>query len=375
MTAVDSFGCSNDTVFSGIQVYPVPIADFEVQLVDSCGLPQEVCFTNLSTGAQGFDWVINGISSSENNPCLMFDQAGTFDVQLIAQNSFLCSDTISKRFTVYDEPTAEFTAEITEECDGFQFDFENISTNADFAIWSYGDGSIDTTWNGSHVYADTGTFVVTLTVGNNSGCTDSFVLMDSIKVNPNPVAGIIYDKLDNDPPCSFEFLDDSSDDVIDYFWDMDDGTTYAQEDVIHRYLSRFDKNVFHIVSNIYDCADTASVTIALDLKTGLFIPNILEPTNNTDPEKQIFLPKGIGLEEYHIAVYARNGELVWESIALDIEGIPTEFWDGTFANTALPNGVYVWKIHKARFLDGTIWDGMKDQSGKERKNGFLHLIR
>ena len=376
LTAIDSFGCEGDTVFSSIHVYPVPLADFEIEMLDSCGLPQEVCMINFSEGALGFDWLVGGIPSTENNPCFIFDAAGTYDVSLIAENEFTCTDMATDQFTVYDEPIALFEGD-TVSCLGELMVFNNLSEHADYVFWDYGDGTTDTTWHGTHIYRDTGAYQVTLVVGNGSGCMDTFSLTELVRVYLSPIADFTYEKLEDELGNTYEFIDQSSEDAINFFWEMGDDSTYMTPDVIHRYLSSYPKRITHIVSNMYGCADTAFAEIKLDLLTGLFIPNILEPNNSEDEENTIFLPKGIGLEEYHIAVYARNGQLMWESTELDPfdEGMPIGFWDGTFKGRDMPGGVYVWKVHKAKFLDGSIWQGMEDESGKKRVSNFLYLVR
>ncbi|WP_282780600.1 PKD domain-containing protein [Phaeodactylibacter xiamenensis] len=375
LIAVDSFGCGNDTIFSSVEVYPVPEAAFDVHQVDQCGVPQEVCLLNFSVGAQGYEWAAGSFSSEENHPCFIFDEAGTYEVGLIAENVFLCSDTINGEFTVYEKPEAFFEIVSDTTCEGAPVFFDNLSSNAEFVTWYYGDGTVDTSWNGQHEYLDTGIYIVNLVAGNNSGCQDTFTMEPGLTVFPTPLAAFDFEKLDNELPTTFSFTDQSSDDVIWHSWDMDDGSFYNSPNVIHRYLSRFSKQVALTVENMYNCIDTTSAQIDLDVLTGLFVPNILEPSNQVDPEKAVFKPKGIGLEIYHIAIYARNGQLVWESTELDEEGVPQGEWDGKLAGVDLPGGVYVWKVHEARFIDGTRWDGMEDQKGKLRTSNFLILVR
>ncbi|WP_425423030.1 PKD domain-containing protein [Phaeodactylibacter xiamenensis] len=375
LIAVDSFGCGNDTIFSSVEVYPVPEAAFDVHQVDQCGVPQEVCMLNFSVGAQGYEWAAGSFSSEENHPCFIFDEAGTYEVGLIAENVFLCSDTINGEFTVYEKPEAFFEIVSDTTCEGAPVFFDNLSSNAEFVTWYYGDGTVDTSWNGQHEYLDTGIYIVNLVAGNNSGCQDTFTMEPGLTVFPTPLAAFDFEKLDNELPTTFSFTDQSSDDVIWHSWDMGDGSFYNSPNVIHRYLSRFSKQVALTVENMYNCIDTTSAQIDLDVLTGLFVPNILEPSNQVDPEKAVFKPKGIGLEIYHIAIYARNGQLVWESTELDEEGVPQGEWDGKLAGVDLPGGVYVWKVHEARFIDGTRWDGMEDQKGKLRTSNFLILVR
>jgi PKD repeat protein len=176
-------------------------------------------------------------------------------------------------------------------------------------------------------------------------------------------------------PTTFEFISEVSDDVIAYWWEFGDGATSVEADPTHRYLSSFEKEVIQVVANQYDCLDTATAVIDLDQLKGLFIPNVLEPENRMVEEKRYFHPQGIGLEEYHIAIYARNGELVWESSEVDAEGMPSARWDGTFRGKPLQGGTFVWKVHRARFADGSEWQGMVDERRELRRSGFVYLVR
>ena len=373
--AVDVYGCDNDTVFSSVLVYPVPEADFEILQDEPCGLPQEVCFQNTSTGASGYTWNLgNGATSVLNNPCTTYNSEGAYTIRLIARNAFLCTDTVVKIFTAYDVPKAMFEIDDTVECAAAYVFFKNTSLNAEYARWTFHNGT-DTTYSPTWLYADPGYYAVSLVVGNGSGCTDSIHIDSLLHVYPSPIADFYFDKIDSDPPSTYQFTDESSPDAIQFEWDFGDGMGSSEKDPRHRYLSSFDKTVYHWVFNQYGCSDTAVATVDLDTLGGLYIPNILEPENSAHPEKQRFQPKGIGLSEFHVAVYARTGQLVWESDSLDGEGMPDEYWDGTLLGQPLPPGVYVWKVFKAKFIDGTEWDGMEDENGVKRKSNFLYLIR
>ncbi len=56
--------------------------------------------------------------------------------------------------------------------------FNNLSSNYENLIWSFGDGTTSTSINPTHQYSSPGNYTVTLTIYNNSGC-----LIDSISQN------------------------------------------------------------------------------------------------------------------------------------------------------------------------------------------------
>ncbi len=371
----DIFGCSRDTVFSFIEVYPEPEASFETVAAVPCGLPLSVCMLNSSTGASGYSWDFgDGNGSQENNPCTTYLAAGEYEIELTAQNQYLCKDISRRPLVVYDEPVAGFEVFQQTECEDSRVLFTNQSYASDQAIWQANGITFDTSWNGDYIFTEPGAYQITLIAGNGSGCKDTLLLADSILVWPTPVAGFEFMEDTTGLPTTYRFLDRSSPDALVFHWDFGDGNQSEEQEPIHRYLSSFEKTILQWVSNEYGCSDTAIATIQLNSLGALYIPNILEPDGN-DPGKQAFLPKGIGLADYHIAVFTRTGQLVWESTELDEEGMPVGSWDGTFMGRPMPAGVYVWKVHRAKFQLGGQWQGMADDKGKARKSNFLYLIR
>lgn len=122
-----------------------------------------------------------------------YTDPGTYDVCVMTTSAAGCSTSVSQPglITVYPNPVAEFVftpLETTIQTPGI--DFAQTSTGAISYDWNFGDGfGIDSTnviipngTNGgittgtygspSHVYQDTGSFVITLTVTNEFGCTD-----------------------------------------------------------------------------------------------------------------------------------------------------------------------------------------------------------
>jgi PKD repeat protein len=376
LEATDIFGCSNDTIFSFINVYPEPVIDFEVAPDEPCGIPHQICMLNQTEYASGFSWSFgNGSTSVENAPCTVFNETGTYTISLTAQNEFLCTQSAEQEYTVFGIPFANFSPMDTTGCEPFWLRMDNQSEYADYALWQFGNVAQDSSWDGAHIFRDTGQYDITLIVGNGSGCADTLMLPNVVNVQGSPQAGFTYDKLDNELGSTYQFFNDSSPDADTFEWSFGDGATSGLENPVHRYLSSFDKEVRQIVRNEAGCPDTAYALIDLDTLSGLFVPNVLEPVTGTSLEKQVFLPKGIGLSEYEIAIYARNGQLIWSSTALNEEGQPTEFWDGTLNGQDLPAGVFVWKVHRARFYNNTLWDGMPDEQGVPRRSGFLYLVR
>jgi PKD repeat protein len=376
LTASDEFGCGHDSVVATIQVYEVPVVNFITEPERQCGVPTEVCFENNSENGGDYRWDFgNGQTSGDNNPCVTYETSGDYVISLVATNEFLCETRTEIPISVYGIPVANFSIPDSTVCEVATVTFTNTSQEAEFAQWIFSDGFVSNAFNVTRTFTEVGIYGFTLIVGNGSGCSDTLVTGNFLEVNPSPIAD--FDLIDRPDrlPTTIEFTDLSSSDAILFGWDFDDGTGSDEMNPVHRYLSSFDKTVVHWVENEFGCTDTIEMVVDLDTLGALYIPNIFTPEDASTPEKDIFKPKGIGLRDYYIAVYTRNGQIVWESDMVDEEGVPEESWDGTFQGQLMPPATYLWRVHRASFFNGRPWRGMEDDRGELRRTGYVTLVR
>jgi PKD repeat protein len=376
LRAVDQYGCGNDTVFSGIRIFPQPEAIFVENPIEKCGTPQRVCLDNQSKNADGYIWDFGNQSpfSDLRQPCVTYTGIGTYKIRLIARNSFLCGDTLERSYTVYGKPVADFEVDKATLCSEARFSMKNLSRNADYFRWNLSSGRTDTINSPVFILSSPGKYALSLVAGNPSGCRDTLFRKDWLTVLPSPKAGMRIEQDIAAPPSTFNFWDASSRDVVKFGWDLSDGVISTEKNTSRRFISRFDREIRHWVENAEGCSDTIRQFLDLDTLGGLFIPNVLEP-EHPELEKRLFIPKGIGLRSFHLAIYSRSGQLLWETTELDKEGSPVQSWNGIFLSQEMPAGAYVWKVHEARFLDGSFWGGMKDEKGRLQKSGIVYLLR
>ncbi|WP_116125330.1 PKD domain-containing protein [Lewinella sp. IMCC34183] len=376
LTVRDEFGCAQDTVFAPVTVHALPSVAFTAEADKACGLPQQVCFTNRSSGAVGYAWNFgNGETTGINTPCVTYTEAGTYNVNLTATSAFGCTAETSAPLAIYGEPVAEFSIPDTAGCTAGEMPFTSVSSHTEYIHWSFSDGYSSEEANFSRRFDDPGSYDVTVIVGNGSGCADTLVARNFVEIYPRPFADFYFDNAPNEPMNTLQFTDRSTSDAVRFGWDFGDGHGSEARDPVHRYMSSFDKTVWHWVENAYGCQDTVTKPVELDQLVGLFIHNIFTPDDNTVAEQSIFKPKGIGLDDFYIGVYSRTGQLVWESDALDAEGSPTEAWDGTYQGRPAKPGTYVWRVHRAHFRNGRNWTGMPNERGVIAKSGYITLLR
>jgi len=167
-----------------ITVYSAVNADFSADVTSGVA-PLTVQFTDLSTGDYDtLAWDFgDGSTSAETNPTHVYTAAGVYTVTLTASgNGGTDTEVKTAHVTVYAAVNADFSADITSGVAPLTVQFTDLSTgDYDTWQWDFGDGSLSTEQNPTHVFSTPGNFLVVLTV-TGSGGSDTAEL--TIQVNP-----------------------------------------------------------------------------------------------------------------------------------------------------------------------------------------------
>jgi PKD repeat protein len=170
-----------DTFLQGVP--PSPVATFSTLPV-CVGNP--TVFNGVTPGVYNYVmWNFgDGAKDSSNvTPTHIYAAPGTYTVSLFLDNG--CTDTYTAVVTVNPGATSSFNA--APVCRGTPTVFNNTSTGGASYEWNFGDGSTHSTVQSpTHTYANSGNFVVTLTVTNTWGC--KFLSTNTVVVNVMPVA-------------------------------------------------------------------------------------------------------------------------------------------------------------------------------------------
>ncbi len=186
-------GSDTETKVDYITVYQPPTAEFSADPT-SGPAPLAVSFTNLSTG--DFDtcaWTFGdrGTSNDCNNPGHTYTVPGVYTVTLsLSGLGGSDSETKLDYITVYQPPTAEFSADLTSGPAPLAVSFTNLSTgDFDTCTWTFGDGGTSNDCNDpGYTYTAAGVYTVTLTV-NGLGGSDSETKVEYITVYLLDISG------------------------------------------------------------------------------------------------------------------------------------------------------------------------------------------
>lgn len=215
-----------------------PAASFSVNKTSGC-TPLEVEFINTSANAISYLWDFgNGDTSSLANPSVIYFNAGSYTVTLVAFSSAGQSDTLTLNnlVEVTERPVAAFTVVNNQGCaNGSPVIFTNNSSNATGWIWDFGDGVTSSQQNPSHIYTVPGAYSVALIAQNASGCADVKLLSQYVIISARPSADFFADTTKY---CSldhqFVFTPVAAN-AGNYTWNFHDGASSSQQSPSHVY--------------------------------------------------------------------------------------------------------------------------------------------
>ncbi|MEC7416443.1 MAG: M6 family metalloprotease domain-containing protein, partial [Candidatus Thermoplasmatota archaeon] len=182
------------------------------------------------------------------------------NIEVDGDNIILDISFLSKPHAVADADDAVVTeGEILQFYGNESWDEDGVIVNY---TWNFGDGKYNFTANPEHIFTENGEYNVTLTVRDNNGLEDSYVL--NIFVNKPPIASVVISNVSVKLGESITFDASDSYDLdgeIDfYYWNFDDGRTSNQMIKEHTYS---DSGIFNVSLKLIDNLNDISTTYYL----------------------------------------------------------------------------------------------------------------
>ncbi|RLD29650.1 MAG: pkd domain containing protein, partial [Bacteroidetes bacterium] len=348
LTTESFYGCS-DIATQEIVIYPTPVPEFNANPQSQTWPSNTVQFTNLTNSG---NWIYlwnfgDAQTSTEFEPVHSYDQPGTYTIILEVTNG-RCSNTVSHSIEILPiMPVASF-AEVDPGCSPYTVQFENTSQNATSYVWDFGDGSSSPDENPEHTFFHGGTYAVRLTAFGPAGL-DKYQQL--ITVYQSPIANL-------DVAPTFVYVDDKAVKCFNlssygdsYLWEFGDGQTDTIFEPYHVYS---EEGIFDISLTVYTddgCEDKFTLSPAVTVEPAgvlryptAFRPNKTGPTGGEVPSDPnmintvFFPPIKQQIDNYHLQVFNRWGELLFESTDINIG------WDGYYKGRLSQQDVYVWLV-------------------------------
>lgn len=257
-----------------------------------------------------------------------------------------CTDTLAVfTVTVHPIPDANISSDDVMGCAPLAITFTNMGDyTGGTCVWYMGDGTMIEGCEGvTHSYEYAGPYDVELEVTSEFGCVNTVEAENYIHVFEKPEAAFTYSPdypNIQDPEVKFT---NESEGAIDYIWDFGDGSEEStSENPYHLFpdVSNAEYTVELIAISDQGCTDTAYQIIMIEDVLIFYVPNVFTPDGDMfNEEFKPVMTSGYDVETYHLTIFNRWGEVVFESMNADFG------WDGTYGGGDLvQDGVYIWTI-------------------------------
>jgi len=242
------------------------------------------------------------------------------------------------------DPVAAFSDDIKEEfgCVPLKVSFRMESQDVAMKyFWDFGDGTFSSDPNPVHVFTETGTYSVELTVTsliNQKYITT--VSSDPIVVFGRPEVAFSLASDVNVAGNEVAFSDLSSN-VIEWEWDFGDLSTSYEENPTHRYDEEGTYVVELVGTDPNGCKDTSTSMIRISgekMTDDILAANAFTPNGDGQNDEWNIKINGSNTLEFELTVYDRRGMVVFETDDFN------QKWDGRLrgAGRIAPQGSYFW---------------------------------
>lgn len=263
------FGCESDSL-KMVSIHQ-PVVFFIFEPTGNCGEFQFTDQTQVASGSLTYLWEFDdGGSDTVQNPIHTFVDPGDHEVTLIVTHESGCQSSYMDVVSFY-KPNAQFSSEAA--CLGTQTCFFDASLPGSVPIekwnWDFGNGNFSNSQNPCYTYGSPGTFIVTLLVEDENGCTDTFESDPPLTIDYPPEADFSAAIECFNNPTVFDNLSDSNNvEIASWYWDFDDlpsgSNTSGEFEPTHLFSQAGSFNVKLRVENIYGCADSVVIPVYVD---------------------------------------------------------------------------------------------------------------
>lgn len=302
----------------------------------------------------------NGINGIWNPLAVNTQQLGTALYQFTPIPG-QCADTTSMYVEISSNPGVSFNADNLLGCSPLQGTLSTAVLNGATYVWMINGMNAGNTASINYNLPTVGCYDVELQV-DLSGCSASSIVTDYLCVEADPVASFSFVPGEFSAPTELISFNNTSQGGVTNFWDFGDGTVSNQMDGTHSYNNTMSGYFISLtVTSLSGCTDSITQYIGYQEPLIYYVPNTFTP--DQDEFNQTWVPvftSGFDPYEYHLCIYNRWGQIIWESFD------PLVSWDGKYGlDNPVQEGIYTWEI---TFV-------IKNKENKRKITGTVNLIR
>jgi gliding motility-associated-like protein len=256
--------------------------------------------------------------------------------------SGLCGNVDTDTIVVVASPIISFTSDVVEGCEPTLVTFTGTTNQTGgTSFWTFGNGASATGANPIYEYTLAGSYDVTFTYTNTTGCSSTVTQTGYITIHSQPIAAFnSYPQPTTIVDPTVHFTDQSLGVIDSWNWTFGPFGNSIIQNPTFVYPDTGYSDVILIVTNIHGCADTAYGGIMIDPIQVFYAPNAFTP--NSNGKNDVFRVYGDGIEfsTFEMAIYNRWGERIFKTNDYN------EGWNGAINNIGdvVKQDSYVWKV-------------------------------
>jgi gliding motility-associated-like protein len=261
----------------------------------------------------------------------------------------------SMQLFIHAYPQFDFTGDLLEACEPLTVNFSSTQTSSNIPAsqlsyaWDFGNGGSASDANPQGIqYPNWGKYNVSLTMVNTAGpCSTTVSKPAYVDVWPVPVADFTSDPSYYTTIAlpKFQFFTKSriaDNSILKHYWNFgtglgkdsstkrDPGFAYGKDTAIY--------DVTLIVVSDKGCTDTMVRPVKIGPDIIVFIPNAFTPDDAGPNGNNRFLPFVQNFDSYHMTIFNRWGEKLFETTDATIG------WDGTYQGAPVQQDVYAYVV-------------------------------
>ena len=349
-TALDGNNCPSNVATTTVNVSPALLVTLNANTDTVCPGDAVMLIPIISGGVGPPYMIIDQTGNVVTPPVYIYpEQSGWYSVYV--QDACGTHDTSSVHIWVMPLPPANGFPDKTQGCQPLTVQFTEISADSGQTyVWDFGDNeNLSLAKNPIHVYNQSGTFTVTLTVTSKYGCKNVVTYTDLITVWPKPQAHFIWTPEFASVIKPVLTFTDMTINGVPFYWTFGDGDSSSVANPTHRFSTADTFYVQLISISVQGCLDTVVYPVDILEEWTFYAPTAFSPDNDTKNDSFWAFAHGIKETGFYFAVYDRWGEVIWETTKYSKLTEQSEKWDGRAKNNKIVQvGTYTWL---AKFKD------------------------
>jgi hypothetical protein len=312
-------GCTKPQVQKTMQVFVTDSLKFEVEQSPFCFRDTVNLSMNVKGGKLNFNqylWVDelgNTINQSEKNIVYSSQNKPQKLIATVTNECGIITDTVS----IIPQTKALFSVNEKVQCFYNQnFEFKNNSQSNGFSsyLWRVPNSFVTQQKNEFElkgVYSDSGLFETSLLAISKGVCKDSFSIVTEVK--PKPTLKMEWQRTTNSYDYSeWRFTAQSNQTLRNYEWKINDLPTQNGNPIFVPFTKIGKVYAKLKVLDDYGCWTEISDSFMMVHRMRFYIPNAVT-INNDGVNESFFIPGSEFMRTYHIEIFNRWGERVFES--------------------------------------------------------------